>query len=132
MSQGFGNAQRPIFNAPHYSLASGDSVDTLDTFISSSTSTSRASPEVSDVSARGFPSQTSCNCPKISEIAEYDRGQSIMGQLRGQRASGLSCHTAHVICVTVSKLLQQKLWRFCRFLRFPGMNLQPVWPQRQQ
>ena len=45
--------------------------DTLDTSISSS-----ASPEVSDVSARGFPWQTSCNCPKISEIAEYDRGQS--------------------------------------------------------
>ena len=51
----------------------------METFISSSSSsssssTSSASPEVSDVSSRGFPLQTSCNCPKISEISEYDTG----------------------------------------------------------
>ena len=53
--------------------------DTWEMFISSSSSsssTSSASPEVSDVSAKGFPLQTSCNCPKISEIPEYDWGQS--------------------------------------------------------
>ena len=56
--------------------------DTWDTFISSSSSmsssssTSSASTEVSDVTFKGFPLQTSCNCPKISEIPECDRGQS--------------------------------------------------------
>ena len=64
---------------------------------------------------------------------------------RFQRASGLSCHTAHVLFVTVSKLLQS-FWKFCRFRWFAGMNLQPggmitlliaawrrhIWLQRQQ